>query len=192
MKTHVIFISKADEGGADSKIRRSGKFESVFLKNLNAQERRKHVCLLLNPEEVNSLMSEVEEQISRNVPVRIFQEDRMGDGATLLATLVNGSSYGVQMAQWNYDRTQVEIIGETCETCNGEGEVLVGVLLPTGHVEEEDTCPDCNGNGVVSTFISPSVLAANQCIPEAELRAMFCERPINQPFFILQLTSFRY
>ena len=38
-------------------------------------------------------------------------------------------------------------VDKFCETCNGEGETMVGKLYPSGHTEVTDTCPDCNGTG---------------------------------------------
>lgn len=38
-------------------------------------------------------------------------------------------------------------VDKFCETCNGEGETMVGKLYPSGHIEVTDTCPDCNGTG---------------------------------------------
>ena len=38
-------------------------------------------------------------------------------------------------------------VDKFCETCNGEGETMVGKLYPSGHREVTDTCPDCNGTG---------------------------------------------
>lgn len=37
-----------------------------------------------------------------------------------------------------------------CETCNGEGQVMVAKLYPSGHTEVNETCPDCNGDGIIN------------------------------------------
>jgi hypothetical protein len=36
-----------------------------------------------------------------------------------------------------------------CETCNGEGQVMVAKLYPSGHTEVNETCTDCNGDGII-------------------------------------------
>ena len=44
-------------------------------------------------------------------------------------------------------REQREESRTTCETCGGEGETMIAVLLPSGHSERTGTCPDCDGKG---------------------------------------------
>jgi len=36
-----------------------------------------------------------------------------------------------------------------CDTCDGDGEIMRAILLPSGHSERMDTCPDCDGEGMI-------------------------------------------
>jgi len=36
-----------------------------------------------------------------------------------------------------------------CELCEGDGEIMQAVLLPSGHSEQMGPCPDCDGEGTV-------------------------------------------
>jgi DnaJ-class molecular chaperone len=38
---------------------------------------------------------------------------------------------------------------ETCPDCEGDGEIMVTRLIPSGHSEEFVTCKTCEGDGII-------------------------------------------
>lgn len=38
---------------------------------------------------------------------------------------------------------------QICETCRGDGEIMIARMYPTGHTECWEECPDCDGDGQI-------------------------------------------
>jgi hypothetical protein len=64
-----------------------------------------------------------------------------------------------------------------CETCNGEGQVMVGKLYPSGHTEVNETCPDCNGDGFIGKPKQPQKQAVH-CKTQEEWD--FAQKKLNR------------